>query len=193
VPDLLGAVLAGGESRRFGVDKARQVVAGLTLVERAARTLSAVFDEVVLVSSRGGLEGCSTIPDLRPGQGPLAGIEAALEHARQLGRRGAFVLACDLPLVTPATVWAVARACSDVDAAAPARDGVPSIEPLCAAYRTTCLEEVGALLERGERATHRLFETLAVTIVSRPAAEFLNVNTVEDACRATSALGEGLS
>lgn len=191
-PRLLGAVLAGGESRRFGRDKGSALVGGLTLVDRAAGTLSEVFAEVVIVSSQENPGSWRRIADLRPGRGPLAGIETALARAEELGCDGAFVLACDLPLVTAGTVETVALALASggAAAAAPAREGSPSIEPLCAGYGNPCLKRVRELLDGGESAAHALFDAVAGVSVPLPANEFLNVNTVDDRDRAERELGD---
>jgi len=188
VPRLLGAVLAGGAGRRFGSDKAAAVVAGVPLVERAARTLERVFGEVVVVSSRGSVEGRTTIPDLRAGAGPLAGIESALARASDSGLDGAFVLACDLPLVTAETVRAIVSALGPGAAAAAARDGSPPFEPLCAAYRVTALGDVRALLDGGTRTARALFEAVGGVRVPAPADELHNVNTAQDAACAEASL-----
>lgn len=181
VPALLGAVLAGGESRRFGRDKASEIVVGVSLLERAASTLAEVFAEVVVVSARPehGVRW-PRVADLRPGQGPLAGLEAALEHAERFSLEGAFVLACDLPLVDAATVRQVARALEDAFAAAPAKETPPGVEPLCAAYRVGCLPAVREALERGRSAMHELFAAVGGTRVPLGAASFVNVNRRED-------------
>ena len=189
-PRLLGAVLAGGASRRFGRDKAAEIVGGVTLVDRAARTLGEVFEDVVVVSSRDAVYSWPTIPDLRPPCGPMGGIEAALRRAEEAELEGAFVLACDLPLVPPDTVRAISCALGDSDAAAPARDGAPSVEPLCAAYQTVCLEQVTALLDDGERAAHALFDSVSGTTVRHAANHFFNVNTVADGRRAEAELSQ---
>lgn len=196
-PELLGAVLAGGRSRRFGRDKATEPVGGVPLVERAAQTLEEVCGRVVIVSSRAVRTERPTIPDLRPSCGPLGGIEAALHEAGRLGLDGAFVLACDLPLVTPDTVRMVADALDGVDAAAPARDGEPPFEPLCAAYRVSCLERATRLLDAGVRSAHALIDALRtagparVTRLDCSPEELLNVNEQEDRRRAEARLGRG--
>lgn len=186
---VLGAVLAGGESRRYGRDKAAEPIAGVRLVERAATTLAEVCDDVVIVSSRSREARWPTVPDLRAGCGPLGGIESALAHAERLGSDGVVVLACDLPLVTAGTVHALVAALEASPAAAPSRAGHPGVEPLCAAYRTSCLGTARALLDGGERAAHALFTTVEGTLLERPLAELLNVNTVADGRRAERALG----
>ena len=187
---LLGAVLAGGESRRFGRDKAAAIVAGKSLVVRAAETLEEVFEHVVIVSSRAATTGrWGHVPDRRPGAGPLAGIEAALMESRALGLQGAFVLACDLPLVDAASVRRVLGAAGDAAACAPDREGSPAIEPLCAVYRLSSLPVVRDALDRGRRSVHETFAAVGGATISLPGALFLNVNAPAEAERATLALG----
>lgn len=201
LPRLLGAVLAGGESRRLGRDKAREPIAGVPLVERAARTLGEVVEDVVVVSARPLETVRPRVADLRPPCGPLGGIEAALAEADRRGLDGALVLACDLPLVTADTMRAVVDALADPDAdlaaAVAARDGSrhasrpapnAAAEPLCAAYRVRCLERATALLDAEERAVHLLLASVRVARVERPEVELLNANTTADLARAEAAL-----
>lgn len=109
---ILGCVLAGGQSTRFGSDKALAELAGRTLLARAVDTLSGWCDHVVVV---GRAEApAPTLPDWpRPGMGPLGGIAAALRLARDAGYDA--VLTCgvdsanlpaDLPdLLTPSPAF----------------------------------------------------------------------------------------
>ena len=100
VEGATGAVLCGGGSRRMGRDKAVIVVAGETLLARAARTLSGVFDEVLVVGREAPPPGLPphvrALADERPGLGPLGGIATALAAA---GHEWVFVCACDMPLL----------------------------------------------------------------------------------------------
>ena len=183
-------MLAGGESRRFGRDKAGELVGGVSLLERAAGTLSDVLPRVVVVAAHvPAALVWPHVPDLRRGRGPLAGIEAALGHAADLGLPGAFVLACDLPLVDAPTVRAVIDALGpDALASAPERAAPPGVEPLCAAYRVGCLPEVRGALDREELAVHRLFARVRGVTVPVRAELLLNVNRPADAGRAEIAL-----
>jgi molybdopterin-guanine dinucleotide biosynthesis protein A len=96
---MMGAVLAGGQSRRFGSDKALAMLGGVPLIERAVAALAPWCDEVVIVG--GEREGITALRDWpAPGLGPLGGIAAALRHADARGH--AAVLTCgvdshDLP------------------------------------------------------------------------------------------------
>lgn len=181
---LLGAVLAGGESRRFGSDKTAARVGGVRMLQRAVDALADACDEVVVVSSRDATpEGpWRVVPDLRPGRGPLAGIETALVEAEGKGLGGVFVLAADLPLVDPDVVRAVVEGATRGEAIAPERPGVPDFEPLCAIYRPACLPAVRDLLDEGRAAARELFERVDGRRVAIPGGRrmLLNVNTPAD-------------
>ncbi|UUL81709.1 molybdenum cofactor guanylyltransferase [Sphingomonas qomolangmaensis] len=89
---LLGAVLAGGLSRRFGSDKAEALLDGERLIDRVVAALTPQVDAVILCGRAPGL------PD-RPvgGLGPLAGLNAALHHARAHGFDAVLSVPCDAP------------------------------------------------------------------------------------------------
>lgn len=189
---LIGAVLAGGESRRFGKDKTKVEVDGIPMVVRAKTALEAVCEDVVIVSSRPGFDAWGpVIPDLRPGIGPLAGIESALHHAAGLGAAAVFVLAADLPYVDPGVIRTITSAANGVAAGsvptlavAAGRRGEPDFEPLCALYRVECADRVSRLLDEGERAARALVESVGgMKLVLTPGAAravSVNVNVPAD-------------
>jgi molybdopterin-guanine dinucleotide biosynthesis protein A len=78
---ILGVVLAGGQSTRFGSDKALAELGGRTLLARAVDSLDG-FCEYVVVAGR-EMAPAPTLPDWpHAGMGPLAGIAAALHLAQ---------------------------------------------------------------------------------------------------------------
>jgi len=78
---ILGVVLAGGQSTRFGSDKALAELGGRTLLARAVDMLSGWCEYVVVAGRETAPAPC--IPDWpRAGMGPLAGIAAGLRLAR---------------------------------------------------------------------------------------------------------------
>ena len=78
---ILGVVLAGGQSTRFGSDKALAELGGRTLLSRAYDALTG-FCELVVVAGRDKGPG-HVIPDWpRAGMGPLAGIAAGMHLAQ---------------------------------------------------------------------------------------------------------------
>ena len=76
----LGAVLAGGRSRRFGSDKAVAMLDGQTLLDHALAALRPHCDAVVIVGREGGIADWP-----RPDMGPLGAIAGALRHAAANG------------------------------------------------------------------------------------------------------------
>ena len=81
---ILGCVLAGGLSTRFGSDKALAELGGHTLLARAVDALSGWCEHVVVVGRE--TAPAPTLPDWpQPGMGPLAGIAAALHLALDEG------------------------------------------------------------------------------------------------------------
>ena len=93
---LLGAVLAGGRSTRFGSDKALALLDGKPLIEHAIDALAAQVDAVIVCGREGG------IPDRpAPDLGPLGGINAALHAALAQGFDAVLTCPCDLPLLPP--------------------------------------------------------------------------------------------
>jgi molybdopterin-guanine dinucleotide biosynthesis protein MobB len=192
-PAPLGAILAGGASRRFGAPKALARVGGRRIVDRARDALSQVADPVVVIANDAGLFadlGLPIRPDDAPGLGALGGIRTALRWAMEMGRTGALVVACDMPFVSAGLLRAVAdRAASDdVDAVVPESGGRRGIEPLCAWYSLRCLPEIDRMLGEGERQAFRLADRIRtdripigeVRRIGDPGILFLNVNTVDD-------------
>lgn len=98
---LLGAVLAGGRSTRFGSDKASAMVGGKQLIQHAIEAL-AVHAEAVVCCGR-SLEGVTSLDDRpAPGEGPLAGLNAALHHAGSHGFDAVLCAPIDVHPLAPA-------------------------------------------------------------------------------------------
>jgi molybdopterin-guanine dinucleotide biosynthesis protein A len=93
---ILGAVLAGGQSTRFGSDKALAELGGHTLLERAVAALQVQCDTVVVVGR--STAKVLTLDDFPgPGAGPLGGVAAALNYALEHGHEA--VLTCGVDSV----------------------------------------------------------------------------------------------
>lgn len=165
---LLGVVLAGGRSSRFGSDKALAELDGRTLLARAVDALSGWCEHVIVVGRQNA--PAPTLPDWpRPGMGPLGGIAAALHYARDQGYEA--VLTCgvdsvmlpkDLPdLLTPAPSYLASQ-------------------PIIGLWPATLAEAIEAELEGdGKHSMYRFVEAIgarAVDGAEKPA----NINTRED-------------
>ena len=102
---ILGVVLAGGMSRRFGTDKAMALWHGRPLLSHAADALAPRCDLVAVSGGSRGALGFPTVPDWPRGDlGPLGGICGAMRYAREFGFSTVVTIACDTPVV-PASVF----------------------------------------------------------------------------------------
>ena len=77
---ILGAILSGGASSRFGGDKLMADVAGMPLIEHVTAQLSPQVAMVVLLGR--GYGGLAYLPDRpAPNLGPLGGLNSAVHFA----------------------------------------------------------------------------------------------------------------
>ncbi len=91
---ILGAVLAGGQSSRFGSDKALAVVDGRALIDHVIAALAPQAAALVVCGrDHPGHAGLADLP--QPGLGPLGGLCAALHHAAATGHDAVLCAPCD--------------------------------------------------------------------------------------------------
>lgn len=174
-----GAVLAGGESRRMGSDKALLQFDGRPLWSRQHRVLTAAGIEDVVIIRR------PEQPDLSPnhphrhdqfaGAGPIAGLHAALTYnlACPDPAEVIAVLAVDMPAIDAAWFTWLARHCRpDCGAVARHADG---FEPLAAIYPAAALPLIEERIRRGEHSLRGLVAALAaanlMAVVPLPESE----------------------
>ena len=99
-----GIVLAGGQSSRFGADKALARVEGLTMIERTVNLLNSLdLDPVVIANGTRDYSflKCSIERDLIPDKGPMGGLYTACCLFERLSL---VVLTCDMPALTSAAI-----------------------------------------------------------------------------------------
>ncbi len=153
------AILTGGQATRFGGrDKSALRVDGQTILDRQLALLAPLTTDLLIVGGSQCAQNLSSddrsptgtaprlIPDIVPGCGPLGGLHAALTEARG---DALFLIACDMPFVTPAFVAHLLALAVDADLVIPQSEH--GYHPLCAVYTRACLEPVAARL-----ATRRL-------------------------------------
>jgi molybdopterin-guanine dinucleotide biosynthesis protein A len=173
-------VLAGGDSRRMGRPKAWLEVGDTTLLRYVVDRLAPTFSEV-MVSFAEPEQLEEPIPfrivfDRKRASGPLAGLEAGLEAARN---EVLFAVACDMPYVTEEVAQIAIAAARRCDAAIPRIDGRP--EPVCGAYRRSALPFVTGALNAGRLKTADVAGQLDVTWLEGLDPQlFRSLNTPQD-------------
>lgn len=203
-----GAILAGGESRRFGSPKALAAVGGVRIIDRVVGVLVRVVPDVVLLANEPELFedlGLPTRPDVRPGLGALGGLHTGLIWAREEGRPGIVAVACDMPFPCAALLGRMRDlafgpaddTASAPDMVIPESRGRRGVEPLFAAYGVRCLEAIEEQLDRDDHRMIGFHSAVRVRRVGRsevaalcdPERAFLNVNTPAERERAERLAG----
>ena len=197
---VVGALLAGGRSRRFGSPKALARLDGVRLIDRALSTLRSAGLRPHLVlrehDALGASLGVPVILDVRPGSGPLSAVVAALRTATARGLSGVVPIGVDQPLVPAALLRHIAELGLTEDVRAVAVEGVKGLEPLSAFYGARALPVAESRLRSGAGDLRGLLDALPTRRISRdelqlfgdPQALFLNVNTPADLDRAAEVL-----
>ena len=81
--NILGVVLAGGKSQRFGEDKSQAKLHGKILIDYIISEIIDQFDEILIVTNNNikfkKSDKISTTKDFKEGLGPLGGILTAMK------------------------------------------------------------------------------------------------------------------
>jgi molybdenum cofactor guanylyltransferase len=180
----MGAVLAGGAATRLGGVKATAELEGQPLISYPIAALAQAGIPPVVVA-----KADSELPPLKipvvtepdEPRHPLAGVVAALNH---VGPRGAVVVPCDAPFLSPMLLRLLASA----ETTTAVRSG-GRVHPLIAFYSHRDLESLTLAVENGNSATAAL-EGLEPDWIEAIERETFNVNTPQDLARAEDLLRE---
>jgi molybdopterin-guanine dinucleotide biosynthesis protein A len=186
-PEVTGAILAGGRSLRMGRDKAMIVMPdGRPMIEHVRAAMSPICARVVIVGRAdiAQMMDCDSLDDLRPGRGPLGGIEALL--ASGIDPRGEYLICpCDVPMMSSAILQLLAssRACTVAPATVLRVRGCASFESLPLRIHEVALGTVTEHLDRGVHALWRVLDALrpqVIEIDKSMASGLRNINTPGD-------------
>ncbi|HWY13714.1 MAG TPA: molybdenum cofactor guanylyltransferase MobA [Rhizomicrobium sp.] len=187
---ILGVILAGGASRRFGSDKSAAPLCGRPLLERVVERARPQVETLLLNAN--DPEVGQSIPDLElladsaPGEGPLAGILTTLGRAGRRGFDHVASFACDTPFFPLDTVSRLAHALQTSSADfAIARCGATA-HRIFALWPVACRDQLDAAFAQGARSMAEVEDWL-VPAWAEFAAEggpdgdpFFNINTPAD-------------
>lgn len=178
-------VLAGGESRRMGEDKASLLYEGRTFLQHQIEKGRALGIEDILVSGYRGKD-CDypVIPDRYVKKGPLGGIEACMREAKN---RKCLVVTADVPRLPLSALEKLAGEALRSDAPAVILQHGNRYEPLMSVLDTS----LRPLLEReaieGSGALMRVLRETGYDICEVPdSPEFDNINDPESYARLCS-------
>ncbi len=185
---LLGAILAGGQARRFGADKAHAIYRDQRLIDQVAAALQAQCERVIVCGR--SEPGFTAIPDApRPDLGPLGGLNAALAYAARQGFTYVLSAGVDAPDLPHDMARLLARSSCDtspnLDTApgAPAtittRPAILASQPVIGLWPAKLAPELDRFLADGGRALYRFAEAVHARQIALE-APLLNINTPAD-------------
>ena len=184
-PTFSGAILAGGMSRRMGFNKAFIKIDGIPIIERASRTMAAVFSSPVIIANDTTLYshlGLPVYPDVIKDAGSLGGIYTALFHSKE---EYAFVTACDMPWLDAGCIRRVLENVEGEDCVIPFISG--RLHPMHAAWSKNCMKEIENMIDEGNLRINDLLGRLRIKKLGEESFKGLpivrsveNVNTKDD-------------
>ena len=186
IDNFTGVILAGGQSRRFGTNKALTSFRGRKLIEHPAFILERIFSHRLLVTNSAAdydFLGWPVTGDIFPGCGPLAGIHAALDKSPT---KYIFAAGCDMPDIHQELIEYLCGLAGGYDGVVPWTEMGP--EPLHSIYCRSASKILEQALRDGSLRTHDVFQAMNIRKVHPPeianivgsARPFRNINTVSD-------------
>jgi molybdopterin-guanine dinucleotide biosynthesis protein A len=194
--DVRAYVLAGGASSRFGRDKALVRFGARPLLLDIVALAQTCVSEVAVVAAAqkyADLDGkLEIIKDQWPGEGPLGGIITALQHTAATAPvyQWNLILGCDMPFLTAEWLQflvALARA-SGQETQLILPHSAHGPEPLCACYRTSAVEPLKSVFDRGVRKVTQAVKQVRTEVLDESVWKrfdsagrlFWNMNTPAD-------------
>ncbi len=197
ISNISGIVLAGGKSSRIGRDKGSLMVGEISLAERSLSKMNDLFDEVIYVTNDQAPHPATPpfkiASDEIPHLGPLGGILAGLKNMKN---KRAFIVAYDMPFVSPELVRYLIQIDEEADVVVPEIDG--KLEPLHAVYGDQCVDLISAQLSNHDSKIINFYDKANAIHVSEEQIKkidpdlrsFFNINTWDDIKEAMSIIGK---
>lgn len=188
---MTGIVLAGGENRRMGVDKAFLPVAGIPIIEHVLRALGPVVHRIIVVTNtpeRYRAYDVRVVTDRLDQRGPLTGIYSGLSSSESEYN---VVVACDMPFLNAGLLSYIMELAPGYDAVVPVVGG--QAEPLHAVYSKKLLPLIEERIRENERRIQDIFSSVNVRYVTEQEISrfdpdrrsFINLNTPQQYKEAT--------
>lgn len=184
--DIAGCILAGGQSRRMGEDKAQLLLDGTPLLTYAITRLQPQVAKLIVNRHDGtapiDAQSLPVVTDA-PGThlGPLAGILAALCWAERNGFAYVATVAVDTPFFPRDLVVKLTAAVRGKEMAVASSGG--RMHPVFGLWNTTLVPALTTFIEDSRRSVHDWALSHAAGIADWPVAPydpFFNINEPSD-------------
>jgi len=178
---LLGAVLTGGQSSRFGSDKALALLDGKPLIDHAAGVLAALGLPIVLCGRAYPVGAIAVLADWpAPALGPLGGLCAALRYGQAHGYATVITIGCDVPGLPAKILTELIGGDTAAYLAA---------SPVVGRWPTALSTQLEAHLTTSDRRSIRHWAQIAHATAISSDADIPNLNSPDDLAAFTSRSG----
>jgi molybdopterin-guanine dinucleotide biosynthesis protein A len=184
-------ILAGGENKRMGVDKAFLTVAGMPMIEHILLALRPVVHQIIIVTNvpeRYRSYHAKVVTDMLDRRGPLTGMYSGLVSSVSEYN---IVVACDMPFLNSGLLSYLMGLAPGYDAVVPVVGELT--EPLHAVYSKKMLPLIEERIHEDERRIQGIFGRANVRYVTEEEIRrfdperrsFINLNTPQQYKEAT--------
>lgn len=193
IKDCTAIILAGGDSRRMGRDKAMMPFADQALIQSVITIMHGLFPATILSVREHRQEiDLPQVCDMQTNGGPLTGLVSTLGR---IATPWAFVVACDMPFVSPELVEQLATHRAQQQAVVPVVHGY--LQPMAAFYSISCIPVMRATLSLGDKSLSGAIRNLDVSYVDEAQMlqsdaalrSFIDLDTPQDWALAQGRMG----
>jgi len=181
------AVLAGGQSKRMGQDKAFLEVGNQMVIERILSRVQPLTDDLFISTNSPNKYRrfeLRLVGDVYPNKAALGGIYSAIHAARH---NHVLVVACDMPFLNVDLLRYLINLAPTADVVAPMIEP-PQPETMHAVYSKKCLPAIESRLLANRLRIIGFFDDVTVRYVNRAEVaridpnfnSFVNMNTPEE-------------
>lgn len=138
------------------------------VLQRVARTISTVTEEVVIVAAKDQElpplpKNCQVVRDEEEFQGPLYGLMIGMNAIAETVD-AVYLTGCDVPLLKPEFAQSIIEQLQYSEIAVTCEEGF--FHPLAAIYRTSLTAAIAELVATGERRPRALFEKTQTKMIN---------------------------
>lgn len=182
-----GAVLAGGDNKRFPILKGFLKVNRVTIIENNIHLLDVICDEVFVSTNMPELYfkfKVNMVGDIFLSKGPMSGIYTSLLNSKN---DNLLVVACDMPFLNLGVLSYIIKKHKEYhDATIPFFN--KKLQPLCGIYRKTVLPFLEDHLNSNKNSLYLFLRDIKTNFISEDEIKdvdpygnsFININTLKD-------------
>jgi len=183
---VAGLVLAGGQSRRMGSDKALLCWQGIPMLQRVCHAALECCDRVYVLTPWPERyqhvipQRCTVLLETYPDKGPLIALLAGF---RQLQTTWVLLLACDLPLLRTDILREWLTLLPNTQALALVPHQSDQWEPLCGFYHHHSCSSLQSFIQQGGQSFQHWLSDLPaqkIALDTQSQAMLLNCNSPND-------------